>query len=687
MKQVRTMTGFFVLMMILVISFAGCKEEPGRSSLRLTMQRNDDQNRSILPKDTPLEVSRYAVTGTGPQGSTFEIQSTTPTMEVEGLLMGNWEITAVGQNKDGVNLVSGSAACLLTSEPTNALIELNTLIGTGTMNVQFTWDKTKISNPSIDLWVTDPEGVKTKVNPTTSNYINGSVYYSENYPSGSYMLQGRLYSGTTAVAGCAEVVRIVGGKTTDGLIALDLDKYPEIPSSLTLINKVGTPIECSISGITTSVAALQETTASVTVPESESNEDLGVLWFLDGEELSSSLDCTFTPGTGKHRLDLIAKGALKASSGSASISFKAIVAGEAGYPVLANTVTDNTDGLKISGNTKIAFLPDGKILLASSIHSTLQICRIVRDSLEVIRTYTQAEGFNTVKITDMLVDKNTGRVAIADNQNPGITLYQYNSSNASLTKLFSRDNVTYKQGSSETTFANISSLMLDPITGILYNVVPGTNILPKSNFLAAQASEFNMYAYTFWLGHPMKISGIAISPFLNRLAWYSTEQNFLRISQRSSLGNIFAFVRDYSSPDTLHLTGINAVEFVSDINLITGGSDALNRFQFSTNLPETGEDGWIQEEIWISGSDGIEDMRGIVQIFTNAARNLVYVLCKESKNIQIFSIQQESNALMYEQTVSLAGFCPSKAVISPNKESMLVVSDTNNQILLFSIPQ
>ena len=687
MKQVRTMTGLFVLMMILVISFAGCKEEPGRSSLHLTMQRNEEQNRSILPQDTPLEVSRYAVTGTGPQGSTFELQSTNPTMEVEGLLMGNWDIVAVGQNKNGVNLVSGSTTCSLTSEPTNALIELNSLVGTGTMNVQFSWDKTKISNPSIDLWVTDPEGIKTKVNPTTSNYINGSVYYSAAYPAGSYMLQGRLYSGTSAVAGCAEVVRIVGGKTTDGLISLDLDKYPEIPSSLTLINKVGTPIECSISGITTSVTALQEVTASVTIPASENSEGLGVLWFLDGEQISSSLDCSFTPSTGTHRLDLIAKGALKASSGSASISFKAIVAGTPGYPVLANTVADNTDGLKISGDTKMAFLPDGKILLASSIHNTLQICRIVRDSMEVIRTYTQAEGFNTVKITDILVDKNTNRVAIADNQNPGITLYQYSSTNASLTKLFSRDNVTYKYGSTETTFASISSLMLDPTTGILYNVIPETNRLSNSNLFATQASEFNMYNYNFWAGDPIKISGIAMSPFFNRAAWYSTEQNLLRISKRSTAGNILSYVRGYSSSDTPYLTGISAAEFISEIDLITGGTNALNRFQHYANSSAPDDDGWLQEEIWKSGENGIGEMQGIVQVFTDASKSLLYVLCKGSKNIKIFSIQSGTNALTYQSTVSLASFSPSKAAISPNKENMLVVSDINNQILIFSIPQ
>ncbi|HAF86073.1 MAG TPA: hypothetical protein DCG32_06880 [Sphaerochaeta sp.] len=687
MKHVRTMTGCIVLMMILVISFTSCKEEPGRSSLRLTVHSNEDQNRSILPQDTPLEVSRYAVTGIGPQGSTFEMQSTSPTMEVEGLLMGNWEITAVGQNLHGVNLVSGSATCSLTSEPTNALIELDSLMGSGTMNVEFTWDTSKISNPSIDLWVTDSDGLKTKVNPTTSNYINGAVYYSATYPAGSYMLQGRLYSGATAVAGCVEVVRIVGGKTTEGAIALDLDKYPEIPSTLTLINKAGTPIECSISGITTSVAAFQEITASITVPESESNEGLGVLWFLDGEELSSSLDCTFTPSTGTHRLDLIAKGALLASSGSASISFKAIVAGTPGYPVLANTVTDNTDGLKISGNTKIAFLPDGKILLASSIHASLQICRIVRDSLEVIRTYTLSDGFNTSMVTDMLVDKNTSKVAIADNLNPGITLYQYNTSNASLTKLFSRDNVTFIYEGGETTFTSISSLMLDPISGILYNVVPGTNMLPYSNFFATQASEFNMYSYKYWFMDPDTISGITMSPFLNRAAWYSTEQNVIKIGKRTSDGQLFGYLREYASPETPYLTGISAAEFISDTSLVTGGDTALNRFEYSQLLPDTNEDGWEQVETWLSGADGIGEMQGIVQLFTDASRSLLYVLCEGSKNIKVFSIQQGSDTLMYQQTIALEGFTPSEAVISPDKLNMLIVSDTNNQLLIFSIPQ
>ena len=104
-------------------------------------------------------------------------------------------------------------------------------------------------------------------------------------------------------------------------------------------------------------------------------------------------------------------------------------------------------------------------------------------------------------------------------------------------------------------------------------------------------------------------------------------------------------------------------------------------------IPETGEDGWEQVETWISGADGIGEMQGIVQLFTDASRSLLYVLCEGSNNIKVFSIQQDSRALMYQQTIALEGFTPSKAVISPDKLNMLVVSDTNNQLMIFSIPQ
>lgn len=686
MKIQKSATSWLVLVLLIlvIVSQTGCKQEAGRTSLCLTMQNTLDQTRSLVPSDTPLAVSRYVITGAGPQGNTFEMQTTSANLEIEGLLIGNWEVTAVGQNSSGIDLVEGKTSCNLTSEPSNAIIELNSLTGNGTMTVQFTWDPSKISNPSIELWVTNQAGEKSAVIPTADNTINGSVTYSATYAAGSYTIQAKLYSGNIAVAGCAEAVRVVGNRTTEGCVALDLDKYAEIPSSLTLINKAGTPIECSISGISSTMEAFATAQAVITTNTSSDAELLEVVWFLDGEQLGSGLSCTLTPTSGAHRLDVIAKGALLASSGSASFSFQATVGGTAGVPVLVTEVADNTNGLYVSGNTKIAFLPDGKVLLASDLHKTLQICRIVRDTLEVIRTYTSDQGFNTVGITDLLVDKNTYRVAIADSYYPGIGLYQYDPDDASLTKLFYRDNVYYTSNKGEkSTFTETGMLSLDQSDGTLYCTLPGLSDISKNNFYAATENAFPLNDYVWWMWENYtEITGMVIAPGSNKAALFSEPDQLLKLCIRDGNSNLVANDQDFSSSynGTPYLGGLRSVGFINDNNVVTGGDSTLCRFQNTTPY------GWEQSDVWISGQDGVASMLGIEQLVTNPSSTLLYAICKDSRNINVFTIDSINSRLSFLEATSLGSFIPTGAEISPDKENLLVVSDTSNAILICRIP-
>ena len=121
---------------LLCLMLGGCKEESAaRSTLQLRMVSKEAAERSLVPQDTPLEVSRYVVEGEGPQGTTFSVMSTTQNLEVEGLLIGNWTITAVGQNSNGVDLVTGQATVNLTPEPSPVTIELDSLAGKGLLAV------------------------------------------------------------------------------------------------------------------------------------------------------------------------------------------------------------------------------------------------------------------------------------------------------------------------------------------------------------------------------------------------------------------------------------------------------------------------------------------------------------------------------------------------------------------------
>jgi hypothetical protein len=122
------------------------------------MVSKEAAERSLVPQDTPLEVSRYVVEGEGPQGTTFSVMSTTQNLEVEGLLIGNWTITAVGQNSNGVDLVTGQATVNLIPEPSPVTIELDSLAGKGLLSIQLAWNALNVSDPSLQVNLTDEQG-------------------------------------------------------------------------------------------------------------------------------------------------------------------------------------------------------------------------------------------------------------------------------------------------------------------------------------------------------------------------------------------------------------------------------------------------------------------------------------------------------------------------------------------------
>ena len=661
---------------ITLFSFGGCKEESAnRSTLHLSMEKGGNATRSLLPKDTPLEVSRYMIEGQGPQDSSFSVMSNTDSIAVEGLLIGQWTLNAVGQNTQGVDLVRGSTNITLTKEPTEAVITLNELSGSGTMDVTLQWDYQMIANPALDVKIYDSEGNYTTLTPLINNINSGEAKYSALYPSGSYLLQAKLYSGSIVVAGCAEVVRIVGGKSTEGLIELSLDKYTTIPTTLTLVNNLGIPVECSITGLSEAIPALDPVTTTLVVLNEEDAGTLDVHWYLDGELISSNHSCTFIPSSGKHRLDVIAKGALLASSGSASITFTALVEGTTGVPVAINKVEDGTDGLHIGMDAHVAFLPDGKLVLASNQHQTIQICRIVRDSLEVLHTYTEIDGFNAASVTDIFVDQLTYRVGIADSANPGLTIYQYDIYSSSLTKLFTR-NSSY---SGTNTFTSLHELALDRSTGMLYSLIPDEPIVVQTYFYATQASDVNPNTYVWWFKPYEVFDALAISPNGKRAALAETSTGLLKLFNRNDMGGLFSQDKDFSTPAEPYLDNIGSLHFIDDDHVLYATDNDLGHYKYMLG-------NWNQVEVFTSEYNNLPSMEGIKQILSNSTNNLVYVLAKGSKNLLTFTMSSTTKTLSYLASTALTAFDPARMDISPKSDHIAVVSDSGTSLLLFTIP-
>ncbi|MFA7130172.1 MAG: beta-propeller fold lactonase family protein, partial [Sphaerochaeta sp.] len=73
-------------------------------------------------------------------------------------------------------------------------------------------------------------------------------------------------------------------------------------------------------------------------------------------------------------------------------------------------------------------------------------------------------------------------------------------------------------------------------------------------------------------------------------------------------------------------------------------------------------------------------------LVTNPSSTLLYAICKDSKNINVFTIDSINSRLSFLEATSLGSFIPTGAEISPDKENLLVVSDTSNAILICRIP-
>lgn len=678
----RHVTKLIVFALALVsLSIIACADEEAaaRSSLRLNMESAKALGRTLLPDDTPLSVSRYIVEGDGPQGSTFSVVSTNASVEVQGLLIGNWSLTAVGQNAVGVDLVRGTKTVNLTKEPTETVIELDTLAGTGVMDIEFYWDSTQISEAALTLYLKDKDGEQRLLNPTTNNSSNGSVRYTATLSAGSYLLQAYLDSGSIRVAGCVEVVRIVGARTTEARIELRLDKYSDVPNTVRLLDHLGQPIECTIGGVSETMVAQKSATATVTTG---GEQPVNVDWYLDGELVAQGPSCTFTPTSGTHRLDVIAQGVLLASSGSASISFVATVDAQSGVPALINRVGDNTNGISIAGGSQVAFLPDGKFLLANPTLQTLQVCRIVRDSVEVVHTYTSSDSFNLAGELRIFVDQLTYRVVISNSTNPKVALYQYDLSTSTLTKLFEKGN---NYGNSEWgsgTFPYLDHFAVDRTLGALYGLHPSDEIAVQMNIYALGASDFHnpYYWAPFPPGDGKRYTGLDISPSGEYTALTKASDSLLMIFRRTlDFGgmNFASFIR-IKAETTPYINAIREVLFLDDSNLVYATSKDLGRFN------RTGSNAWEQEEVFTNGVYGTPAMDGIIALKGYKKAGRLYALCTNSRNVVAFTFAGGTSLTLLD-CAPLGIFDPSGMDISPKGDHLVVTSASSAEILLFRI--
>ena len=338
---------FIALVAISVMLFPSCEESADHATLRVNLR----QDRSIVPEDFPLEIDSYRITGDGPGSESFSVETDNQTVSLEGLIIGEWHITAEGLNKNNDVLVTGEADHRLSATNGSCTIVLENLVGTGSLEVSLSWDPERIAGEAtVELELTPQYGTEEKqvLELTEIDAASGSASYSgSGYPSGSYVLSARLYDGDVQVAGFVEAVRIAGDQISKGTVEFDLDRYPTEPGTLEVVNNTGVPVSCVIEGLEDTVDA----DIPITVTLSSETDDVSsysIIWYLDGNQIGEGAEAEFTPTVGTHRIDVVASTSRLGTSGSASINFEALSITDPGVPARGSIVEDSAE-MPLSG--------------------------------------------------------------------------------------------------------------------------------------------------------------------------------------------------------------------------------------------------------------------------------------------------------------------------------------------------
>ena len=386
-----------IVAFVLVALLASCSDNPGTTTMRLILATgSESSSRTLSPSDSSLlDVSKYTITGTGPNGKTFTKSSDSDSVTIEGLTIGDWTVTAKGLNSANTEIVSGSLTFRLTATPTPQTIVLDTLIGTGSFRFSIDWSLCDVANPEVEAYLTGPD-MKSKevplavtVNPTTKTAV-----MSESLASGSYLLRVLLFDGNTQVSGLVEAVRISNGTSTEGSHVFHFNELG--PNTLMYIkDATGVPIKGSLSVADAPNEFVSETEYTCVFafgsPETVNSDGLTIDWYYDGLFVQScSLDNTgsslaFTPTVGLHRIDAVVYNRKLGSTGSASYSFTTVPNGANGELSLLSD--DAASSMTVDSSSMVAALSGDRFVVVSPSAGEIYLCTVSSGALNVVKKY------------------------------------------------------------------------------------------------------------------------------------------------------------------------------------------------------------------------------------------------------------------------------------------------------------
>ncbi len=312
------MTGkHFILLAILVLAlslFVSCEESSNEAGANLSIVLDDGaKTRTIMPSSTLMEIRKYSVSGSGPSGQTFgPLISTSSEISVSEILPGSWTLQAQALNAENNEISSGSGTFDIRRGPNNVTIALDTITGSGSLQLDLNWaaDISDYENITLTVVVKDMVGNQIATDSKVVATSAGSTSMVLNLPAGCHVMSVRMSDEEGSLdAGATDAVRILSNTRSTGSVQLQSSKYNAL-MSITLENRVGSPMSFYIDYSPKNAEVGEFITLSAlydALPAGVSASDLSYQWYKDGVLCKTGGNGTYTVTVqaGLHRYDVI----------------------------------------------------------------------------------------------------------------------------------------------------------------------------------------------------------------------------------------------------------------------------------------------------------------------------------------------------------------------------------------------
>ena len=326
MKRKAFVLLFSVLILAGTLSCRNFVEE-GRTRLDICIEQ--ESSRTIMPAQTLMEVRKYSVSGNGPDGASFgPLLSADSEISVSDIIPGIWTITAKALNAENNELASGSGKCTISAGTNRATIVLDTISGTGTLELDFRWNEDICDEEQMRIGISLEDSEGNVVSRTKDVYVSekqASLVLTLNAGCHVLNIQVRDSKGSMGI-GATDAVRIVSNTRSSGIVELQGSK-PVIHSetSISFENAVGKPMNFYIDYYPKNPARGQRVTLKAcynSLPDDIDPEDLNFQWYKDGvlQPSADGFGYTITSEQGVHRYDVIVRSRKEGTMCGASLT-------------------------------------------------------------------------------------------------------------------------------------------------------------------------------------------------------------------------------------------------------------------------------------------------------------------------------------------------------------------------------